>query len=218
MFLTCSISKPYRSITETIWRLDFELNQPVDDYAPGQFARLRVGDGEWRDYSIAGVDGRSVRFLISTRTGGIGSQFVATATVSAATELELPLGQFTLLDNARRKVFVATGTGLAPFLPMFGALQAMGKLDQAELLFGCRVNADNITRQLTPMPARVTPCVSREDPPRGGMQGRVTDALARLEFDSNETDFYLCGSAAMVADARALLERRGAKNILVEVY
>ena len=68
------------------------------------------------------------------------------------------------------------------------------------------------------MPARVTPCVSREDPPRGGMQGRVTDALARLEFDSNETDFYLCGSAAMVADARALLERRGAKNILVEVY
>ncbi|MBK7315212.1 FAD-dependent oxidoreductase [Candidatus Aalborgicola defluviihabitans] len=205
-------------LTETIWRLDFELNQPVDDYAPGQFARLRVGDGEWRDYSIAGVDGRSVRFLISTRTGGIGSQFVATATVSAATELELPLGQFTLLDNARRKVFVATGTGLAPFLPMFGALQAMGKLDQAELLFGCRVNADNITRQLTPMPARVTPCVSREDPPRGGMQGRVTDALARLEFDSNETDFYLCGSAAMVADARALLERRGAKNILVEVY
>ena len=136
----------------------------------------------------------------------------------AATELELPLGQFTLLNNARRKVFVATGTGLAPFLPMFGALDSMGKLDQAELLFGCRLNAENIMSQLTPMPARVTPCVSREDPPQGGMQGRVTDALARLEFDANETDFYLCGSSAMVADARTLLERRGAKNILVEVY
>ena len=53
-----SVRRYKEQLTETIWRPDFELNQPADDYAPGQFARLRVGDGEWRDYSIAGVDGR----------------------------------------------------------------------------------------------------------------------------------------------------------------
>ncbi len=205
-------------LTPSIWQLDYEVDAEIDDYAPGQFARLRVADGEWRDYSIAGVEGRSVRFLISTRTGGIGSHYVEAVQPSDATELELPLGRFALVPNAHRKVFVATGTGLAPFLPMFSAMQQEGSLDRAALLFGCRTHAEDLGRQLAPMPGRVVSCVSRDAPPAGGVQGRVTDALQSLDFDPETTDFYLCGSAAMVADARQVLERRGAKNILLESY
>lgn len=207
-----------RALTPSIWHVAFQVEGEVEDYAPGQFARLHVGDGEWRDYSIAGLDGTTVQFMISTRTGGHGSRFVQEARVGAATEIELPLGNYTLSGSTRRPVFVATGTGLAPFLPMFRALQAGDHLANAVLFFGCRTGSEDITIGAGPLPARVVRCVSRERPPEGGINGRVTDALAAFEFDPDATDFYLCGSSAMVAQCRTLLESRGAKHLHTESF
>ena len=207
-----------RALTPSIWLIEFQVYGRVEYYAPGQFARLHVGNGEWRDYSIAGLDGQTVRFMISTRTGGQGSRFVQAAKVGTATEIELPLGSYTLSGSGRRPVFVATGTGLAPFLPMFQVLQSDGNLAEAVLLFGCRTCSEDITAVSNLLPARIVRCVSREQAPEGGFNGRVTDALAVLEFDLDATDFYLCGSSAMVADCRALLETRGAKHLYTESF
>lgn len=207
-----------QKMTPTVWRLDFELDGDVPDYAPGQFAKLHVGGGEWRDYSIAGLNGRSVRFLISTRTGGHGSQFVETAAPGAVTDIELPFGRYTLSPTHHRKIFVATGTGLAPFLPMFERMAADGSAREAVLVFGHATNADDLTATLAPLPERVIRCVSREAPMGVAIAGRVTRALAELAFEPAETEFYLCGSAAMVADCRQALEARGARHINVEAY
>jgi phytoene dehydrogenase-like protein/NAD(P)H-flavin reductase len=207
-----------RALTPSLWHLEFELASPVEGYAPGQFARLHVGGGEWRDYSIAGLSGRRVRFLISTRTGGQGSRFVEAASVGGSTEIELPLGQYTLSGSGRRQVFIATGTGLAPFLPMFERLQATGALDQAVLLFGCKRRDEDITTESPVLPGTVIRCVSQEDAPAQGLRGRVTDALRSFEFDPEDTDFYLCGSSAMVADVRAVLEAREARHLHAESF
>jgi all-trans-retinol 13,14-reductase len=205
-------------LTPTIWDITFQIDSTLADYAPGQFARLHVGQGEWRDYSIAGVDGEAVRFLISTRTGGDGSHFIETACLGTRTEIELPLGEYTLVESPRSKVFVATGTGLTPFLPMFGTLAQQNRLGDATLLFGYKAAGEDITAGMAPLPARVLRCVSRDAAPAGGVQGRVTDALAHLDFDPADTDFYVCGSSAMVADCKALLERRGALHVYIESY
>ena len=205
-------------LTPTIWDITFQIDGTLADYAPGQFARLHVGQGEWRDYSIAGVDGEAVRFLISTRTGGDGSHFIETACLGTRTEIELPLGEYTLVESPRSKVFVATGTGLTPFLPMFGALAQQNRLGDATLLFGYKAAGEDITAGMAPLPAQVLRCVSRDPAPSGGVQGRVTDALARLEFAPANTDFYVCGSSAMVADCKTLLERRGALHVFIESY
>lgn len=205
-------------LTSTIWRLAFELDRPVDGFAPGQFARLEVAEYEWRDYSIAGLEGKTVQLLISTRTGGHGSQFVAGAEPGTATRIELPLGHYALARNAHRKVFVATGTGLAPFLPMFREFERDGGLETSELYFGCRTAAEDITAGLAWLPATAVTCTSREAPRPGNFGGRVNEALSNLHFDPASTDFYVCGSVAMVADCRAVLERRGATRIHVEAY
>ncbi len=207
-----------KQLTPTIWDITFQIDGALTAYAPGQFARMHVGQGEWRDYSIAGVDSEAVRFLISTRTGGDGSHFIESASVGTRTEIELPLGEYTLVESPRNKVFVATGTGLTPFLPMFGALAQQERLGEAALIFGCKTVAEDITTGMAPLPAQVTRCVSREPAPAGGVQGRVTDALARLAFDPADTDFYVCGSSAMVTDCKALLERRGAVHVFIESY
>ncbi len=205
-------------LTPSIWDVCFKIEGDLADYAPGQFARLHVGQGEWRDYSIAGWHADTVRFLISTRTGGHGSHFVEKAAIGDPTEIELPLGEYTLVDTNHRKVFLATGTGMAPFLPMFRELERRGALHSAVLIFGCRTLADDITRNLTPLPPQVIRCVSREPAPPGDVHGRVSAALDNFTFDPDATDFYLCGASSMVADIRKLLSERGAKHLFTESY
>ena len=207
-----------KPVTPSIWRIELALDAPIDGFAPGQFARLRVAEFEWRDYSIAALDGDRVHLLVSTATGGCGSRFVAGVEPGTATQVELPLGQYTLARNAHRKIFVATGTGIAPFLPMFRQLEREGGLERAELYFGCRTRAADFTSEFQPLPPIVVRCTSQDDPPAGGFSGRVTAALASLPFEPSTTDFYVCGSAAMVADCRDVLEQRRAEHVFIETY
>lgn len=205
------------ALTPSIWRLEFELDEPIR-FIPGQYAKLRVAQFEWRDYSIAAASGRRLTLLISNRTHGDGSLYADTAQPGQATEIELPFGSYHLVRNAHRKVFVATGTGLAPFLPMFDHLAQTSELNGAELYFGCRTEAEDITRAFACLPRRAVACLSRASASAAGFQGRVTQALAGLQFDPSTTDFYVCGSAAMVADCKKLLESAGALRILTEPF
>ena len=204
------------ALTPSIWKLEFELDEPVA-FAPGQYVKLMVAPFEWRDYSIAGISGQRLMLLVSNRTHGDGSHFADRVAPGVMTEIELPLGSYRLEHNGKRKIFVATGTGLAPFLPMFEALARTGELDNAELYFGCRKRSEDITASFSLRP-RTIACISGEAPPLGGYGGRVNNALRELQFDPAATDFYVCGSAAMVADCRTLLERRGVSRILTEPY
>ncbi len=213
-----AVVKEKRRPTPSIWELVFELDHAVGEWTPGQFARILVGDNAWRDYSIVSLQDKQLRLLVSTRTGGLGSHFAESAVISTTTTIELPLGQYSLTAPGKRRVFVATGTGIAPFLPMFGQLADAGELDQATLLFGCRGQNDDLTRNLDdPIPAQLWRCYSREDSP-DAFGGRVTDALTGLDFVSADTEFYLCGSSAMVADAQAVVQSRGAQHVFVELY
>ena len=204
------------ALTPSIWKLEFALDTP-STFVPGQYAKLMVAPYEWRDYSIAGLSQSKLTLLVSNRTHGDGSHFADTAAPGITTDIELPLGNFRLERNLRRKVFVATGTGLAPFLPMFEALGKAAELDTAELYFGCRTQAEDITTGFSVRP-RTIACISGEGPAGHGFRGRVSHALMGLAFDPAATDFYVCGSAAMVADCRAILERQGAPRVLTEAY
>jgi ferredoxin-NADP reductase len=204
------------ALTPFIWKLDFELPEPVA-FAPGQFAMLRVAPWEWRNYSIASVEGKRLSLLVSTRTGGDGSLFAANVQPSSETEVELPFGSFQLQRNSHRRVFLATGTGIAPFLPMFEELETLGQLHTSELLFGCSFAGDDITGGLKSLP-RTTVCVSRDTSVKDSFHGRVTEVLKDLKFDPSSTDFYLCGAPAMIDDSRAILAQAGATQVLVEPF
>ncbi|WP_314453114.1 FAD-dependent oxidoreductase [uncultured Actinomyces sp.] len=208
-----------RRLTPSVWEVVLCLDEKISPWAPGQFARLHVGDNAWRDYSIAGLEDNRLRLLISTRTGGRGSQFIENADTGTSTVVELPLGGFGLADSDRRRLFIATGTGIAPMLAMFA--QAPG-IEHDTLLFGCRRRDEDLTTLIeSPMPGRVLRCLSREEEP-DTFRGRVTDALAELAGDLRLeprcTDVYLCGSAAMVSDTRRLLELAGYNSIFTEPY
>ncbi|HXQ14394.1 MAG TPA: FAD-dependent oxidoreductase [Caulobacteraceae bacterium] len=206
------------ALTPSIWRLELELDAPLR-FVPGQFVKVRVAPYEWRDYSIAAASGRRLTLLISNRTHGDGSNWADAAQPGEATQIEGPFGTYRLEQNGRRRLFVATGCGIAPFLPMFEAMAAAGELGSAELYFGCRSPDEDITAAFSCRPKRTVVCASRASPTAGGFAGRVTQALAARACDLAQSDIYLCGSAAMVADCRALFERGDQPpHILTEPY
>ena len=209
------------ALTPTIWQLTFDIFENVS-FVPGQFAMFRVALFEWRNYSLARIDGSRLDFLISTRTGGDGSLFAQAVRPGEETEIELPFGSFHLQsghDESRRRVFIATGTGIAPFLPMFASLASAGKLESCELLFGCSRKEDDITAlgMLGHLP-HTTVCVSHDPMAEGVFHGRVTEVLRNMEFDPVSTEFYLCGTPAMVADCQTMLCLAGAKYVLTEPF
>lgn len=194
-------------VTPRIWELRFRLDRPWTP-AAGQFARVQVDPLEWRDYSIVSGAGSEAVFLISTRTGGQGSRFAETVEVGESTVLEGPLGTFGAREPAERTVFIATGTGLAPLLPLMEKFRREGAADRMELLFGCRTEADNLA-------ARYPSVVPEKTIVR---LGRVTEVIPDWEFDPEQTAFYICGPAPMVADTRRILETKGARRVYIENY
>jgi ferredoxin-NADP reductase len=104
-------------------------------------------------------------------------------------------------------VFVATGTGVAPFVAM-----ARAGVKDFVLLHGVRRFLDLYYEPLFRKTARLyVPCVSAvKDPTKGtagGFGGRVTGYLAD-HMASGPYDFYLCGNGDMIRDVILLVDRK----------
>ena len=201
-------------LTPTIRDITLQLPTRAT-WEPGQYALVRVAPYQWRPYSLATPSGRIVRLLVDTRTRGHGAAWATRAAPGDQVTLELPYGHF-LHDAAtgdthpddtprRRRIFVATGTGIAPFLAEFE--QGL-RADDVLLLGLATTSEDPTTRLDTPLP-RVIRCVSREDAP-GCFHGRVTHYLRAHGIDTH-ADYYVCGSPLMVADVARLIRDAGGR-------
>lgn len=197
-----------REVGEDLFELVFDLDGTPGPWAPGQFARLKVAEFEWRDYSIVDLDDNRLRLLVDTSGSGSGTRFLRQIAVGERCQAEVPLGTPIAPSDGARRIFVATGTGIAPFLP---------ELREGDtLIYGCRNAARDLTWLVSTEGVKIVPCISREDD-EGAFRGRVTDFLSTYEF-APQTPFNLCGSAAMIADVRELLLTRGATNVACEAF
>lgn len=92
--------------------------------------------------------------------------------------------------------FIATSTGISPFIAMITQLLDQDMPPSISLLFGCRLQRDAVlVEKVRVHPAAasridLTVCVSREIPAGAIQHGRVTHTLENRVFDP-ETRFYL---------------------------
>jgi ferredoxin-NADP reductase len=103
-------------------------------------------------------------------------------------------------------VFVATGTGVAPFVSM-----ARAGVKDFILLHGVRRFLDLYYEPLFRKTAELyVPCLSAMKDPRegvpGAFAGRVTAYLS-CQLASDAYDFYLCGNADMIRDVILLVDQ-----------
>src|SRR2546421_4162079 len=127
-------------------RFTFE-NEGVFDFEPGQFISLfaeKDGKSISRPYSIASPPESKdyLELCIKVVEGGFMSNYLHHVAPGTKLRSIAPLGTFVLLEPPdypiRDTVFVATGTGIAPFISMIGHIWAMDYDIDVHMVFGCR--------------------------------------------------------------------------------
>lgn len=191
------------------------------DFSAGQCVALELA-GITRYYSIASGEGDGrVGVLYDVVPGGQLTPLLASLTPGDVVGVSPPFGSF--VDKSDGSVWIATGTGIAPFRSMIRS-----GVTATLLLHGSR-NSSGMYFQgelCAALGPRYVPCVSRPGRNETGALERAGAYLGRLTARLREqgTDrsarHYLCGSAAMVVDVRDLLVEFGVPfdNIESEIY
>ncbi len=185
---------------------EIELTRPDPfDFEAGQRLRFFY-QGQSRDYSMTStpVDA-TLSFCVREVVGGWLSPLLAAATPGTLFRVSGPHGYFTFKPLRGRAVFVATGTGIAPFVSM-----ARSGVSGFTLLHGVRRPSELLYETLFRASAgRYVPCLSRGGfkigSAAGAFAGRATEYLVD-RLDRDVYDFYLCGRSEMIRDATLLVD------------
>ncbi len=193
---------------------EIELTRPPSfEFYPGQSIRV-VHQQLERDYSI--VSDPSVPTLalcIRNVQDGSLTPLLATAKIGSGISFTGPHGYFTFRPAQRPPVFIATGTGVAPFVSM-----VRSGVKGFTLLHGVRGPSELYYESLfrTATKSYVT-CLSGstlDSPePEDVFQGRVTDYLER-NLPPGIYDFYLSGRIEMVRDVTHLVDERFSGSLI----
>lgn len=227
-------------LTPDVHRLVVRPDIPVDGFRPGQYFSLGlVRDGSrplQRPYSAASAPGSADRleFLIRRVPDGALTPTLWRLSPGARLRIGRPKGLFTLLpDDTRTHLFVASGTGVAPFISMIESLGRLadpppvvvvhGVARVAELAYRDRFEDWSRSR----LRIRYEPTISRPTEPGNagwtGRFGRAESALADVVTGLGKPRgivAYLCGNPGMIASAEARLRALGVADdaIVTERY
>ena len=186
---------------------ELTLSRPAHfDFAPGQRIDLYLGDSA-RAYSLVSAPFEPQLTLCIARVAqGRVSPHLAEATLDSTLHFSGPFGYFLFRPSVRPAVFVATGTGIAPFVCMVRA-----GIRNVTLLHGAAdATRAHYGQWLAPRVAHYLACLSGPgagEPPLPVFHGRVTDYIERHLCGQNY-DFYICGRPAMVRDVVGIIDRR----------
>jgi ferredoxin--NADP+ reductase len=209
---------------------------PGFTFRAGQCVALSLSSGgPVRYYSIAsGETERTLSVLFDIVAGGELTPGLAALGPGDRLFVSPPFGLF--LDDEEESVWIAAGTGIAPFLAMARSLPADRLADRKRLVYGARsldrfYFADELRRLLS---GRVVLCCSRCEPEFGEAApgrsghpgtlypGRLTGYLSAAGGDDLPAGarYFLCGSAGMVVEVRDILISKGIpfERISAEIY
>ena len=216
-----------RTVTPRVRELVFERSDGrAFTFQSGQWVSLVLplldekGRPLRRAYSLASVPGKSRRFeLVVTRVDdGVGSTWLHDARVGTKLEVKGPQGTFQRAADAGPSLFVATGTGVAPFRGMVH--DALGAGGEAPLwvLFGVRSLADALYREEFEALEKAHPrlrfllTMSRPPPEWTGRHGYVQTHVLELWKElatHGRPHAYICGVKKMLLEVRDVLKTQG---------
>lgn len=159
-----------------------------------------------REYSMySAADDDYLDFLIRVVPDGVVSPWLAKCNVGDQVEIGGPYGDFCLFEDqvkSKEYVFIATGTGIAPFHSFVKSFPTL----RYHIYHGVRHEDEQYDKEHY-APDRYSAAVSR---PRLGTSRseRVTNLLEQANL-KNDSLYYLCGNQKMITDTIALLLAKG---------
>ena len=223
-------------LSELTKHLEFEM--PAISrfgFVPGQWLSFEQvkPDGEelTRAYSISSPPGDDARFALCLYRvqHGFMSNFLCDMKEEDEIRCQGPFGDFILRPPIRDTIFIATGTGIAPFRSMLHWLlgdESRHQGRQLWLLFGNRTEKDIYYHdEFLGLAAEhpnfhYCPTLSRGSTEWQVLRGYVQDHVAGLAKGRSDMQAYICGLDKMVKANRELLKSLGwdRKSIRYEKY
>ena len=233
------------SLSEFTKHLEFEVEGGKKfGFVPGQWLSVKASapDGEemTRAYSIASPPSSNGQFAfcLNRVQDGFMSNYLCDLREGGEILFQGPFGDFILRPPLRDTIFIATGTGIAPFRSMLRDLlepafdDRVGRVGtpvaprQFWLLFGARSEQDLYYRKEFEQLAgtygnfHFLPTLSRASAEWTGLRGYVQEHLRDIVGERTDMHGYICGLDRMVSANRDLLKSLGwdRKSIRYEKY
>jgi len=216
-----------KMITPKVRHLAFKLEAGMDlNFIPGQFFTIYfAGENKElrRSYSIATLPGQTefVEFAVDYVEDGPGSEMLFKLEPGDTLTTSGPFGRLVLPEeHPKRYIFLATGTGIAPFRTMLPALEKLiastdlqviamsGVKTREDVLYGDDFLA---VAERYPNQFKFRVQYSREtltDPKPYEYTGYVQTTFDSLNLDPDNDIVFLCGNPSMIDEAFADLKDR----------
>lgn len=194
----------------------FELHlkrPPSFRFEPGQRIQL-LHEGMERDYSLASAPGDdAIALCIRRAENGQLSPLLSTLGKGSTLHFTGPHGYFIYRSSSRQAIFIASGTGISPFISM-----VRSGITGSWVFHGVNNPGDLYYQSLLRRTAqRYVPCISgnvtKSDMPGDTFYGRVAGYL-KEKVKPGAYDFYLCGRSEMIRDVILLIDEQFTGSIV----
>ncbi|MBI5410651.1 MAG: hypothetical protein HZA21_01515 [Nitrospirae bacterium] len=220
-----------RNLTYDVREIGFRLIAPEEiHFKAGQFVSFEVPHPKLnkpvtRPYSIASPPSQRDRIslLLNLVPGGPGSTYLFSLKEGDEIRFKGSAGSFYLREEGPRDLlFVATGTGIAPFRSMLDHVFERGFSRSATLYWGLRSRRDLYYQKefealakrhknfsfITTL-SRTEPGSQSEWPEWHGTTGRVSKLVEERASSVTNLAVYLCGNSSMISEVSALINKKG---------
>ncbi len=222
-----AVCESVEDLTHDIKRIRFKLEDPAAvSFTPGQYIQLEcpayklTPEPVYRAYSIATdpADTNHIDLVIRLVPEGICTTWVFDyLEPGTRTKLNGPYGDFKLSQAGKEMIFIAGGSGMAPFLSILKQMEYADDPRKCTYFFGALTKKDLFCLDemkafeeklpdFTFVPALSQPA---EEDEWTGETGLITDVVARHYDDCSDTEAYLCGSPGMIDACLKVLTEHG---------
>jgi CDP-4-dehydro-6-deoxyglucose reductase len=219
-----------REIAPNTRHFEFETLDWKAAFVPGQFLSVTATIGEddiTRAYSIVSPpNGNRFALCANLVQDGYLSPFLFALCPGDEIDFKGPYGAFILRRPVSDSIFVATGTGIAPFRSILMTHLSSHTDRQFTLIFGARYEYSLLYHDELSALAEAhpnfdyRPTLTRPPDHWTGRVGRVQQPTIAALGDRRDVDVYICGLREMVDDMRLKLKEIGLdrKRIIYEKY
>ncbi|GJL70736.1 MAG: hypothetical protein NPIRA06_33710 [Nitrospirales bacterium] len=222
-----------KDLTHDVRELELSLTAADSiEFKAGQWISLNVWHPALRQpvsrqYSIASPPSRyhQITLLFNRVPDGSGSNYLFGLNKGDPVTIQGPNGSFYLEEKpGQNLVFVATGTGIAPFRSMISTFLEQPEAGNLTLFWGLRSERDlYYQHELATLAQRHAnfSCItilSRPENDWKGPIGRVTTLVENHIASVSNVTFYLCGNGGMIRDTTAIVRKKGLCPIRTEQY
>lgn len=220
-----------KNLTGQVWQFRFQVDGEPLAFKPGQYVLLKI-DTAFRQYSISSnpQDGTTIEFIIEYIPGGLASTYLDGLAVGQQAGFKGPAGIFMLKETQTPKIFLATGTGIAPVMSMITYALTSGHSEPMRVYFGLKTRTEMylydefMALHEAYHHFNFQFCLSREESLDGldaehismGRIPHVLDAhAAQSHEDRNSFEYYVCGSKEIVTSLKEHLAEKGVAREMI---